>query len=467
MRKLVALSFCFILLAAAAPAKAASQIEFEGTLMVLHHNLYNFNRASEKDFAQTDSFFENRLHFGVDFKPSEDILVHWSFRSPDTVRWGVANQGTSNAAEVWTRAIYATITQPWGALSIGRLEEDFPTAHQGLSTLGYSYGGDWLYSLPFDNSEVADGISFTKKFDNGFGINAYYAKSATGDPDNTTANRDVDVDLDRYGIEPFYEWDGGGAALHIQYRRDMTDPTVDKNYAFFVNPAIMQTWGPFSLRFEGNIGWGETEFDIPNTPKVKEKGLGLYVEANYNYGAGDVNLIAWYADGTSWRDRDVDGRTQHELVDMGDFAPFLVAYYGVTLGDRVSTWDDANNVLNGGGSAMSYGGVDRSVLGSGTNHWGIGLLGNHSLTDAIKLNYGIGYFELVKEYWEGQNKHLGVEVDLGVHIQLLDNLTFESQFGYMFNGDANANARVTQAGRWFEEDAKDTYAWLSALTVSF
>jgi hypothetical protein len=410
-------------------------------------------------------------------------------RAPDYHRWGAnadgnnGNQGSSNAYRVFTRSIYATITQDWGALTIGRLEENFPTAQSGLVTLGYNYGGDYIYTLPFDNSGVVDGISYTKKFDNGFGINAYYAKDETFDPTND-ATPDKDVDVDRFGVEPFYTWDGGGVALHLEYVRDMgdtddsvidyinSDPNLPnipsplpasfktKDYSFFINPAVTQTWGAFSIRFEGKIGWGESEYTDGNQKyKIEKDGLGLYAEANYNYGAGDINLLAWYVDGTSGKDIDENvakygagGRTfkTHDLVDVGDFAPFLVAYYGNTLGGRVGE--------NGPGTFTAD--IDRGILAGGVNHWGIGVLGNHSFTDAIKFNYGVGFFELVNEYWEGQSKDLGMEIDVGVNIQLLDNLTFETQFGYLFNGKAFKDDNR-------DPDPKDTYAWLSALTFSF
>jgi hypothetical protein len=389
-------------------------------------------------------------------------------RAPDYHRWGAnadgnnGNQGSSNAYRVFTRSIYATVTQDWGELSIGRLEENFPTAQAGLKTLGSTYGGDYIYTLPFDNSSVVDGISYTKKFDNGFGINAYYAKDVTDDT-GPALGPDKDVDSDRFGVEPFYTWEGGGVAVNLEYVRDMTfdDDFLaypDKQHAFFINPAIMQAWGPFSIKFEGKIGWGEATF--PGDPvKYKSEGLGLYLEATYNYGAGDINLLAWFADGTA-----LNENKSHNLVDMGDFAPFLVAYYGNTLGGRVS---EVNNGV--WGSAPYYASdFDRGVLAGGVNQWGIGILGNHSFTDAIKFNYGVGFFELVEELYIGQNKDLGVEIDVGVNIQLLDNLTFETQFGYMFSGKAYKNyVGLDGNGNEVFHDAKDTYAWLSALTFSF
>ncbi|MDR1577599.1 MAG: hypothetical protein LBT86_05150 [Deltaproteobacteria bacterium] len=474
MRKLLVLAFCFCLLAAAVPAKAQTKVEFEGTYKVLHHNLVNFSRASDRRFVQSDSFFENRLDLGINFKPNENLLFHWSLRGPDFHRWGAngggagsddSSVGQTNAFTVYTRAIFATITQDWGELSIGRLEEDFPTSQAGLKTLGSTYGGDYIYTLPFDNSSVVDGISFTRKFDGGFGVNAYYAKDITDDISPAISLKDVD--RDRFGVEPFFTWDGGGASLLLEYVRDMTpqdDVTgnyAEKNYEFYINPALTQAWGPFSVKLEGRVGWSETRYQGDST-KYKNDGLGLYLETTYNYGAGDINLMAWFADGSSLKENGNPRATKHDLVGMGDFTPFLVAYYGNALPGRAAT--TSNWLVRGDGSEWAD-----EVIGGGNNHWGIGLLGNHAITDSIKINYGIGHFELVEEYWSGGKKDLGVEVDLGVHIQLLENLTFESQFGYMFNGKAyrNVSGYDVNSEAIYSLDAKDTFAWLSALTVSF
>jgi hypothetical protein len=102
------------------------------------------------------------------------------------------------------------------------------------------------------------------------------------------------------------------------------------------------------------------------------------------------------------------------------------------------------------------------------NHWGIGLLGNHAINDDIKLNYGIGYFRLVESWHNNingfrQSKDLGFEIDLGATFQILDNLSFETQFGYMFNGSAYDG--WNNNGVW--SNAKDTFAWANVLAVTF
>ncbi|MDR1109743.1 MAG: hypothetical protein LBP92_03350, partial [Deltaproteobacteria bacterium] len=258
-------------------------------------------------------------------------------------------------------------------------------------------------------------------------------------------------------------------------------------------PAVVQSWGPFSIHFEGVVAFGKYTMREwqPNANglydefEFKNNGLGLYLDGNYNYGAGDITLMGWYVDGTSENDLyddvngDVPRPTFHSAVGMGDFAPFLVAYNGVTLG--TGTW---SNRL-----ADSFGNPEGLDAGN-TNHWGIAILGNHAINDDIRINYGLGYFRLVSvpfnhrpDDWNGPNgvydsgipnrsKTLGFEIDLGATFQILDNLSFETQFGYMFNGSAYRQS-------WYEQDAnndpiavygpkpKDTFAWANVLRVTF
>jgi hypothetical protein len=249
---------------------------------------------------------------------------------------------------------------------------------------------------------------------------------------------------------------------------------VSNNYAIFLNPALVQSWDAFSVHFEGMIGFGRTTYaDICVSKNLcnnvnpgrdystVELGLGLYLDVNYNYGAGDVTLMAWYAQGTSWRDLEKE-RVSRNLVQMGDFAPFLVAFNGVSL---------AHGRYSNSMTGWSYTDADMDITpfqGDGANQFGIGLLGNHAITDDIKLNWGLGYFRLVEAYrYQGEDdklhtsgKYLGFEADLGLSFQILENLTFETQFGYMWNGDAykwiNGNRRP-----------EGTFAWANFLSVSF
>jgi hypothetical protein len=483
MRKLLLLVLAVVLGMTAMPALAQTQIEFDGHLKVYHENLVNYDRATDADSRDSDSLFYNQLQLNVRVKPTEDITLHWTMRTIDEnfYRWGRYAAGVGGgvgATSVFTRWLYAEVNQPWGTILVGRLADGLPNNAGGLASLGYgpTWGPEGItYVSPFDINGPTDGIAYNHDFDNGFGLAVYYAKdeadpfvgtaAATGWPVEVQTK---DADRDRIGIEPRYQWDTGGVSLGLAYVRDRrpgidTDAagnynefySTERNDVFLINPAFAQSWGPFSIHFEGQIAFGKwkgREYDLVNNTygrleDEKVRGLGLYLDFVYNYGAGDITLMSWISGGSSYDDDD----TFKNAVVMGDFAPFLVAYNSVTLG--AGTWSRSLP-------------VDDDV--EMTNHWGIGLLGNHSITDDISLNYGVGFFRLVAQDYRNQSKNLGWEIDLGASFQLLDNLSFETKFGYMFNGDAwKGYGGPANAPNIDRDSPKDTFDWVNVLAVTF
>ncbi|MDR2350915.1 MAG: hypothetical protein LBF41_09900, partial [Deltaproteobacteria bacterium] len=270
---------------------------------------------------------------------------------------------------------------------------------------------------------------------------------------------------DSFCIQGTYQWDTGGFGLGVAYTRDMSDPNVSKDYSLFLNPAFYQSWGSFdggsgvfSVHFEGMFGWGETTDKDDNTQD--KVGYGLYGDAVYEYiEGGSITLAGWYVDGDKDPNGPDPGTKSRTLVNMGNFAPFLVAYNGTTLG---------NGVYSNSGNDIPLG------------HWGMGILGNHPINPQILFNYGVGYFQLANPSYElvitdpgntykARKKDLGWEIDVGFSFELMENLSFETQFGYMFNGRAldnyTPNADPTKEGTWIDID--DTFAWANVLAFSF
>ena len=536
MKKILALAIGVLLVALAVPALAESPIDFSGRYRVIHVNHNNYGRSDTSDGQDSQSAFYHHLQLSVTFHATEDIDVGWVFRAPGWRRWGQDAIGATSTFQ--TRAFYATIRQPWGTVSIGRFPDGHPGTVGGLATLGHepSWGPFGYVSSVFNFNNFVDGITYNHDFGNGFGLAAYYFKQASTDYDPEAARPVKDADVDRLGIEPRYTWDGGGFTLGFVYVRDKSDfgearlddgdsnvffdyddlvdlyddvtgytitPTdeyfigrvsTDSNYTFIINPAFTQSWGAFSLGFEAAFGWSKTKYlaelalwdstTTPNTEigsiihrfEVESKGYGLFLDGNYNYGAGDITLALWLADGTDF-ENDEDA---HDLIGLGDFCPFLVAfgYNGVGLGYP----DSLNTFAYGNTPIISDLGIESP---SGTNQWGIGLLGNHSVTDDIVLNWGLGYFALVEpinspfyrnaagniatsDRARNNKKDLGWEIDLGATFNLLDNLVFSTQFGYFFNGGAYDQFDYNGATNTFTwMDAKDTFAWVNYLNVAF
>jgi hypothetical protein len=476
MRKLLLFALAVTLGMTALPAFAASSVEFDGHVKVYHENLNNYARATDSDGKDSDSLFYNQLQLNLAIKPTEDITVYWTMRTIDETfyRWGTYGAGVGGgpaATGVFTRWLYAEVSQPWGTIFIGRLGDGLPNNAGGLASLGYgpTWGDEFNYASPFDINGPTDGLAYNHDFGNGFGLAVFYAKDEADPYLGDTAATAVfpyvqtkDADRDRFGIEPRYQWDTGGISLGLAYIRDKlpieddpgTPPFIgtEKANVFLINPAFIQNWGAFSVHFEGAIAFGKwqgrewifTGWDDLQEEKIR--GLGLYLDFAYNYGAGDITLLSWYTSGNSYKNAD-DGKTR-DAIDMGDFAPFLVAYNAVTLGASVYsndlTLDDAG-------------------------HWGVGVLGNHSITDDISINYGVGFFRLAGQNYRDQSRNLGWEIDLGASFQILDNLAFQTKFGYMFNGDAYKrdladdplNPNIDPGS------PKDTFDWVNVLAVTF
>ncbi|MDR0882654.1 MAG: hypothetical protein LBP55_08960 [Candidatus Adiutrix sp.] len=512
-----------------APASAASQVDFSGYYRVMFNSETNIGYAADKqpgDF--TDAYFQDRLQMDLNFHPTDEITVYWRFRGPGTYgRWGYG--GTGGRSGLYTQFVYGEIKQDWGTVLVGRISDDLDV--YGLADLGYMPETLPVFTSvgPFDRSDVLDGIRYTYDFDNGFSIMAQYGKLGNWDeyeggrPGPNNGGNDSDSDRDRFQVGGTYLWDGGGVSLNLLYDRNaqIRDsvrfdeallgylppyyiaslfPKIQKTDIFLVNPAFAHSWGDFSVHFEGGAAWGKQHYSDGSSQDGH--GYGGYLDFDYNYGPGNVTLAGWYVSGN-----DLDDADSGALADLvgGNFYPLLVAYNSVNSnpgGNRAAGNLNYGGHADGGAAGFANGSnPDNPFANNNANHWGIALTGNHALTDDISLHYGLGYLALVNPNWEiassgtyngatgaytvtgytKQDKDLGVEIDLGLSFQLLDNLELASGFGYMFTGDALRNRTLkgytvsaADAGGvrniqavWEDAPAEDSYVWFNSLTFSF
>lgn len=479
----------------AAPASAASHIDFSGYYRIMYMSETNTGHGRESQ-SFTDSYFQDRLNFDITFSPTDEISVYWRLRGPGSYqRWGRYNK---NDKGLYTQYIYGEIKQDWGTILIGRMSDDLDCA--GLCTFGYMPENIPVYTNvgPFDRGDIMDGIRYSYDWDNGFSILAQYVKLGNNDQDggtidgskgywdaagnwvDTNPNGASDQDYNRIQVQVAYAWDGGGASLHGFYDRDaqgngpatlgygaqynwVTVPgghalRLNKVEQWGLNPAIMHTWGDFSVHFEGMATWGQAEYTYRNaagkkgTADVDGQGYGAYLDFDYNYGPGNVTLASWWVSGSDvdeMYNRDGSFKANPEsdsIADIvgGNFYPLLVAYNGYNsnpgnsnryygnAGRHVSAIGFANNAyenyvmgahvvpfsLNGGifldwddvtNSAIATADnfTSRVINGSRTrtlsfnndtdaNHWAIALTGNHAFTDDISMHYGLAYLALNK-----------------------------------------------------------------------
>jgi hypothetical protein len=514
MKKALAMALGALMVAgSAAPAAAASQIDFSGYYRAYYRQDGNLDRK-----AYTDSYFGHRLELDFVFTPTDELSVYWALRAPSYARWGNGGNriggGGTGGSDLQTRYIYGIIKQDWGNVVIGKVSENLDK--YGLGSLGYlpTPDGPWTSIGPFDSKINADAIRYFTKMDNGFGIMAQYAKvgdayvaggmegaSNSGPYDGTNPYTPSDTwsdgSWDRYQLEATYQWDTGGASLGLWMDRDAQgtlsrlatgntalllpkDPEnpdgesfselgVSRTQLYYINPAFMQTFGDFSTHWEGMYATGKVyggKNAFGDTDKLKADGYGLYGDFDYNYGPGNVTLGGWLVSGQGYGDRhNDDGADKLNAVSIGNsvagkyFAPLLVAY---------------NATISPGGGRQTSNVIDKANYGNlpGSNQWAVMVSGKHAFTDDISMNYAVAHMELVNataktaDGKEFQDKDMGYEADLGLEFKLLDNLTFNTSFGYLFAGDAfkvDADSGEYRPGR----DAQDAYLWYNTLTFAF
>lgn len=454
MKKIIPALGLMAVVWAAAPASAASLVDFAGTYRVWYNSDHNYTRQSRGDWKDSDSYFVSRLNLTLTFTPTDEVKVVWRLRAPDLARWG--NGG--NRVEAMTKFVYGQITQPWGTVRVGRL--DAPD-HLGLASMGYlpaSVDTGWTKLGPFDSSDDRDSVYFTNQWGNGFGLIAYYSKMRSPGYEYSVNGEsayygDSDSDHDRFIVEPRYEWETGGASLGLRFDRNYSDPGSLNNTAahdprdvqtrkynngayWSLNPALMQTWGRFSAHFEAKLAWGDMwrqAYDDagalvnrrgaadPNR-KYQEKGQAYYLNGDYNYGDGNLTLSGWWVDGNRIVADPAKRKDQnsHALVNMDDdFFPLVVAYAAENVGGGHNGRYIPNR--DGGGNAISlannaglllgdmptgtFGGLGTPDLPANTlltpargngqsNHWGLAFNGTHNFTGEVAISYALGYLRL-------------------------------------------------------------------------
>jgi len=496
MKKALAMALgAMLCVGTAAPASAASQIDFSGYYKAYFVNDWNNNLGFEKDsgFERTnDSYFINRLHLNLAFHATDEVSVYWALRAPHAERWGNYDGKT---LETGSYHAYGEVKQDWGTISIGRLNAAY--SYLGLASLGYNPGGvddgftDWgLFDL--NGGHPLDGIRYANRWDSGFQLVAQFNRLNTATmwsfaDDGTTIGGD-EQSFDLFILQPSFHWDTGAASLAVIYAQNQINgagpvgsydfnhefvpggpgnvinitetglPNQASDQAFYINPAFAQSFGDFGVHFEGMFGKGKNKAEEAGSDKTD--GYAFYLDLDYNYGPGNVMLAGWWIAGT----KADDSKSKHALRDVGymgtAFLPFLVAY-----GD--TGWGNALNDRNAIARANTLNNAPDA--GEGNNHWAIALAGSHSFTDDIALKYTVGHLRLnqatgggalVQELGqETPKKDIGWEADLGLQVNLLDNLEFRTTAGYLFAGkalDVNENIK-----------AKDAYSWYNTLTFRF
>ncbi|MDR1039974.1 MAG: porin [Deltaproteobacteria bacterium] len=435
MRTLVlAFATALVFTAAGSPeASAESPVTFSGYLRLRTIAMGGFFPSGGTGDEASDRYAQTRLRLNVSFKPTDNLEIRWRFHGPHNSRWGTTNTGNTGDFSLYSLYFFGIVKTDWGTISVGRVSSDIDSA--GLKTMGYT--PSWGFSTQgwiFDRDSENDGIMYTNKWDNGWGLKAFYVKRASRTPVAVANEINRDIDYDRFSIEPYYKWETGSASLALQYDRNNYDfdsngvnvvaspatTNVKTNYFFSINPALIQTFAVgqdknLTLHAEAKYSVGRRQAGpVAGVDQKSERqdGFGAYADLQLNYPQGDAALAGWYFsgdDGGPGYRRPAD-RKYHGLVTPGEgFYPFLIMYYGHTF-------------VSGSRSLEGY---------QSPGHWAVALLGNHKFNDYVQLNYGVGTFRRTNDWYlesgEKASRTLGSEINLGLTIKIMDNLMWQTK----------------------------------------
>jgi hypothetical protein len=473
--------------------------------------------------ANKSSWFDHRLRIATKFMPSEALTLNmdlnldgnawgtqqWTTSYRRSANLGGAGGTTANVvsgnpylggndqddgAYFEVRHYYMTIMSNFGKFDLGRM----PGGNAGLAALGYS-GSDFWPAEVFDSVNPRDRIKYTFK-QGDFALMAVYEKKLERDQAlGNTAGRTnkYDADWDEFSVTPIYKWGTGGATMTILYVRNNSNirdfratgaaPATWSGVAnamafwwhttnvewvdvdlFAFNPAVVQNFGPFGIHAElmyqtGSLNFNETQglksADYVNS--IDLEGLAFYIDGTYNYGPGLVGLQYFYATGDEdGRDTKIDG----VAASGADFVPFMLAYdVGIAPAWGATPWV---STTRDGSTAQG--------VSNAANQWMLGVWVDHSLTEDIMFHAAYGYMNILHpgQYYDGYvdavndiDSHFGQEIDLGVKINLMPNLTFNSDFGYFIPGDYWKGGR-TRPETGFSEVGSG-WGWVNTLTLSF
>jgi hypothetical protein len=502
MKKMLVLALGVLLVIAfSAPvAMAETKFDFSGNYRVRYSVYNNYlgipifgGPTDNSDEESKQANWDHRFRWQPTFTVSDCLKLSTRIQAYSS-NWG-QNNGAGTAADLFLARAWMDIKTKYGLFKIGRQYG----GSIGLDPLGY--GGSrftmdghqvFINVQPFESTGDRDRIVYNLPL-GAFTFTAVYEKSAEMDTTNRGSQAywptfpGYDDDADTYAMVGTYKWATGSANLTGVYARarNLSSGLIPQNDIeldqFIIAPAVISTFGPFSLHFEFDYTWGTFKYDdyptnllgLAARPDDDIEGWGVYLDGWYNYGPGEVGMLFQYVQGTNW-DRAGNETFEGQMGYGADHYPYLV---GPAL--------IGNNDLTDGVMANDTN-ADGFLDGGTQNYWSVGVMADHSLTERLMLHAAIGYFSLVNTpdrnaYNAALNNYfgtagvnyatqeidndLGWELDLGLNWKIMEGLDFTSMFGYFWGGSAwNLGNAVDNT---LNVEAANAYAWRNMLWMSF
>jgi hypothetical protein len=375
------------------------------------------------DTIGNDAFWRHEFRIKPTMKVNDKITVKSSIYLANSGQnsagsdgiWGGDDLNTTGSSNIDVQHIYMEYMSPVGKIRMGRTSA-------GL------WQGDFL-----SNDQQANRLMyFPNMLPENVGACFFLQKKKENDG---TADRGVDADQDVYEAAVWYKTRGMIAALAYDYMRSAASDvglTTNNTIKGYYN----QNFSNMYVESEFAYNTGEYDSDTAGAD-YDTSSLGFMADVGMNMAKLDVGMMFIYGSG------DDDGNT-------GDRE-----YLG-QLGEQFQPY----NILTGAATGMmitDYNAADTDMAAAGIIS--LGVHANFAVSDVLSLNSALVYAKAESEK-ANYDDELGWEIDLGMSYALLDNLTYQMDFGYLMAGD------------FFERgvagaDADDVYTLTHRLTMEF
>ncbi|MBI4686157.1 MAG: alginate export family protein [Nitrospirae bacterium] len=388
------------------------------------------------------SWYDQRFRLGVDVKAGDNVSGKM------TLETGVDSSSTTTDVNTWGSAnSYSTVRGGQRPSGLDTLLEGW-LAYTGSGLLGVP-SGIKIGHMPlmvgagqfFDHRQHGDdAILFTVEPAKGTEINLITAKLS----EDTTTDNTNDIDL--YTIAVVHKLDKDNS-VGIDYStvNQSNSATITNYTRLNLQNLGLNANGNMSgigYRASADIQFGETKTSGATPEKVKFKGYGITLGANYNL--DPVTLRASFAMGSGNKTDTADKNEAFQTL-VGTIINYTVAYdYRVHTACSGST--TGTGICN-------------------TTYYNIGLTASPVKDMTVALDYFL--LRATKKLTEtanslGNKKDIGSEIDLKATYKLAKNLTYFINSGILF-----ADNFYKAAASGATSDPKDAVVFQHGITLSF
>jgi hypothetical protein len=363
------------------------------------------------DTIGNDAFWRHEFKIKPTMKVNDKITVKSTIYLAENA-WGTDDTDTDDGNNINVHQIYMEYMSPVGKVRMGRTSA-------GL------WQGDFLSS----DSHANRLMYFPNMLPENWGACLFLQKSAENDGEDT----DVDADHDLYEASAWYKTKDMVVALGYDYFRNAaaaTQLSTKHRVKGYYNQNFSKMYAEVEFQYET----GEVDNDV--APDTDRETLGLMADVGMNMDKLDVGMMFIYGSG------DDDG-TDNDVENLG------------ALGEQFQPY----NILTGATTGMmsqDFNGTNGSMTTAGIVS--LGVHANFAVSDKLSLNSALAYAQAESERATALDDEYGWEIDLGMSYALLDNLTYQMDFGYLMTGDFFETATA---------DAEDVYVLTHRLTMEF